>query len=280
MTLLDAILGLVGLLLWINWRSIDLSPTAHAPSLSLLSTLRRAEVQPEKRWVSLTLLLVLLIGRPLLYWQIGPSIGWTPGLRLGPVSLAFRSDYLGRMFLFSFLGFGWVLVRFHFFLALLCVLHHRLPDTVSFQRFVRAHLGWLGRRHWVLQLLLPLVVFALLWGLLNPAFVRLGLLPRNQGLAHTLQQSVLVSCGLLLSLSTPVIGTLALHVLNSYVYLGHHEFWNYINVTARQLLRPIQAVPLTIARVDFAPILIAISIGFAAQAAGQGVVVLYRKLPF
>jgi uncharacterized protein YggT (Ycf19 family) len=53
-----------------------------------------------------------------------------------------------------------------------------------------------------------------------------------------------------------VIGAvLVLSIVSSYVYLGNAPFWNYINATAQQLLRPFQILPLRLGQVDLAPVL-------------------------
>jgi uncharacterized protein YggT (Ycf19 family) len=50
----------------------------------------------------------------------------------------------------------------------------------------------------------------------------------------------------------PVI--LFLHLIVSYVYLGNSPFWEYVGITSRRMLLPLNRFPLRSGRVDFAPL--------------------------
>ena len=70
---------------------------------------------------------------------------------------------------------------------------------------------------------------------------------------------------------------LTLHLLNSYIYFGRHPVWNYVDVTAKTLLRPLKKIPLRIGKADFAPI-VGIALTFlVAEFAGHGLSILYKK---
>ena len=112
MAIFDLILNFTGLLLWLKWR--DKGHELSAPRVSLIVTLKKTGPRPTHSWF-LAALVILLIVRPVLYWQLGPAAKWTPQIWFGVIPLPFRADYLGRMFLFSFLSFGAALV---FFLSL------------------------------------------------------------------------------------------------------------------------------------------------------------------
>src|SRR3954470_23795001 len=105
MPLIDFILNIAGLLLWLNWLSINFDPLNRATAASLIGTLKKADASGPKRWKFLAGLVSLLLLRALIYWQVGAAVNWTPSLQLGFVDLSFRSDYLGRMLLFSLFSF-------------------------------------------------------------------------------------------------------------------------------------------------------------------------------
>src|SRR5437870_5797493 len=102
--LLNLLLNVVALLLWFNWRSGGLK-TPLPGTVSLAATLQRVEIIEPQRWFSFGCLLALLLIRPLLYCQIGSKVNWTARLDLTAITLPFRSDLLGRMYLFSTLSF-------------------------------------------------------------------------------------------------------------------------------------------------------------------------------
>src|SRR5262249_5426299 len=105
MSFIDAILNFVALLLWVSWRSLSFDPLVKAQPLSLASTVKRTEPPVFSRWHFLAALGALLLLRGLLYWQIGPAVNWVPNLKLGAISIFFRSDSPGRILLFSLLSF-------------------------------------------------------------------------------------------------------------------------------------------------------------------------------
>jgi hypothetical protein len=158
MSLIDFILNLVGLMLWLNWQA-KLLPVSGQPGTSLISTLRPAG-PPRPRIYYLGVLAVLLMARALFYWQVGQPIHWLPRLPLGPITLSFRSDLLGRMVLFSFLSFGVALGIFYLWLLLLSWVNAAAEGEMG-QRVVRAYLGKLDRWPSVIKLILPLTVTGL-----------------------------------------------------------------------------------------------------------------------
>jgi uncharacterized protein YggT (Ycf19 family) len=252
MSLLDFILNVAGLLLWLNWRTAP--PVVKMPGEMAGWVQPRRATAPQGRWLYLLGLVVLLAGRSVFYRQVGPQLDWCPGIRLGLVHLFFRSDYFGRMLLFSCFSFAATLGLFYLFLLTLSLLNSSLPEADPAQRLVRWHLGALGRWPNVVKLLLPMLVTVIVWGAVNPLLSRMDLLPKETPW-HLLAQGAVI--GLLASyfvLKFLVAGFLILHLLNSYVYLGDFAFWNFVNATARGLLRPLQWLPLRIGRVDLAPV--------------------------
>src|SRR6476620_3160728 len=118
MNLIDWILNLAGLFLWIDWRSGTLARQPRPP-LSLASAVRPAERRLPAEFGSLAVLAFILLVRPCFYYSIGSKLGWTPQLDLLAISLPWRSDLLGRMYLYSTISF---LLTLGFFYAAMFLL--------------------------------------------------------------------------------------------------------------------------------------------------------------
>ncbi len=277
MSLIDLILNVVGLVLWLNWRAIPLTVQA-PPGTSLASTLRRAG-PPRPRVYYLAGLIVLLAGRALIYWQLGGQIGWVARIPLGPTTVGFRSDVLGRMMLFSVCSFGVALGIFYLCLLLLSWINGPVADTEPGQRVVRAQLGLFDRWPGAMKLLLPLLFTSSLWCLLNPWLARLGLVPSQaQSEWRVLAQGAIIGLAAYLALKFFLVGILALHMFSSYVYLGELPFWSFVNTTAHSLLRPLQWLPLRAGRVDFAPVIAMLLLLFTAPFSQRGLTQLFQRL--
>jgi uncharacterized protein YggT (Ycf19 family) len=277
MSLIDFILNVAGLLLWLNWRAIPFAVPAR-PGNSLASTLRPAD-RPPPRVYYLAGLIALLGVRAVVYWQLGAQVEWIPRIPLGPVTVWFRSDVLGRMFLFSLFSFGVTLGFFYLCLLLLSWVHAQTTDTDPAQRLVRALLGSLDRWPAAMKLLLPLVFTALVWCLLHPLMVKLRIVPPDVNSPWiVVAQGAVIGMAAYLVLKFFLVAVLALHLLNSYVYLGEFPFWNFVNVTARDLLRPITWIPLQAGKIDFAPAFAIVVVLVSAQFSQQALTQLYQKL--
>jgi uncharacterized protein YggT (Ycf19 family) len=72
---------------------------------------------------------------------------------------------------------------------------------------------------------------------------------------------------------------LILFVLSSYVYLGNQPFWNYVALTGRNMIRPFDAIPLRVGKIDFAPVVTLALVFLASHYAQFGLILLYRRLP-
>lgn len=277
MSLIDFILNVAGLVLWLNWRAIPLTVQA-PPGVSLASALRRAG-PPRPRLYYLAGLIVLLAGRALLYWQLGGPIRWDARIPLGPTTVWFRSDVLGRMALFSVCSFGVALGIFYLCLLLLSWINGPVAETEPGQRLVRAHLGLLDRWPSAIKLLLPLLFTATAWCLLHPWMARAGLVPQN---AHAgwrvLAQGMVLGLAAYLALKFFLAGIFVLHLLSSLVYLGELPLWSFVNTTARGLLRPLQWLPLRAGKIDFAPILAMALVLCAAPFSQRLLTQLYQRL--
>ena len=279
MPLIDLILNLAGLLLWLNCRSLSFDPLAKTLPITLVGTLRRAEPPRVRGWHLLMALIGLLLGRALLYWQIGPAVNWTPKLPLGAIAISFRSDYLSRMLLFSALSFAVTLAVFYLCLLLLSMLNGRSREGDPFQRLMRLHLGRIDNWPWPAKLLLPLVLAALLWLLFSPVLTHWKIIPSALSARHRIEQAIVIGFGAYLPWRYVIGALLALCLISSYVYLGNHWFWNFIGSTGRNLLVPLRWLPLRLGKIDFAPIVGIALVFIAGEFAEHGLTRLYERLP-
>jgi uncharacterized protein YggT (Ycf19 family) len=279
MSLIDFILNIAGVLLWFNWRAVRFDPLVKTTPATLTGTLRRAEPSRFRRWHLLAALAGLLLARAFVYWQISSAINWTATLELGAIALSFRSDFFGRTLLFSLCSFAFAIAVFFFWLLLLSLLKRPGGESDSLQRLVRLQLGRVDNwPRWV-KAALPLAVVSCLWWLASWPLSQWTIVPRPISPVHRLEQALVIGLAGYLAWKYLIVGVLTLHVVNSYVYFGKHAFWNYLNAVARQLLRPLDRVPLRIGKVDFVPILIIALVLILARLLETGLTMLYAKLP-
>jgi len=278
MAFVDFILNLAGLLLWVNWRSAAVDPLSQLTPASLVGTLRRAEPKRSWRWPFLFALAGLLFARGWLYWQIGSAVNWTPRLQLGSISISFRSDFLSRTVLFSVISFGALLFVFYLWLMLLSLVNGNGAASDPLLKLVRMQLGWVGQWPWPVKLFLPFLVAALLWMGITPLLAKWSIIPPARSTPHRLEQAGAIGLSVYLSWKYLIGVVLGLYLLNSYVYLGRHWFWNFISVTGRNLLLPLSWLPLRLGKIDFSPLVGIAIISFAAEFAERGLTQLYGRL--
>ena len=277
MSIFDLILSLAGLLLWLNWRAIRVE--APRSLTAPLGHMLKPAGPSRKKSGYLIILVALLVVRAILYWQIGTASHWTPLVPFGPVTLAFRSDFFWRIFLFSFVSFGFTLAIFYLSLLLLSLVNGGIPDADPQQKWVRLHLGWFESWPWFLRMLLPPLAAGVVWYLLNPLLQHAGIGPAPRSFLQLVQQGAVIGLGSCFVWKYLIAGILVLHLVNSYVYLGNHPFWTYINATARTFLRPLSIVPLQVARIDFAPVVAIALVFLTAELGARGLAWLFPKLP-
>jgi uncharacterized protein YggT (Ycf19 family) len=282
MSWVDFILNLAGLLLWLSWRSVRLDPFAKTTPATLAGTLRRAEPHRLRRWHFLAALGGLLLLRAVLYWQVGSAADWTPNLHLHAVgrTIPFRSDSWWRMLVFSFLSFGATLGLFYLWLLFPSLVIERSAEPDPVQKLVRMQLGRVDRWPWLLRLSLPLVVTFLVWYGVSALLAGMTVIPPAISKAQRFQQAVVVGVGSYLSWEYLIGGLLAIHLVSSYVYLGSQPFWNWVATMARSLLTPLRGVPLTLGKLDFAPLIGLALVFFVGQLAERGLSWLYARVPF
>jgi uncharacterized protein YggT (Ycf19 family) len=278
MNVLDFVLNCAALLLWLNWWSRGLS-IPRAGGIALVRTLRRAEPLRRDRWTSPLVLVAMLLIRAIVYWQVGAATHWTPRLTLVAINVPFRSDSLGRMLLFSFFSFLVFGGAFYFCAVLISALNHKLPAADPWQAFFRALLGPIDRFPRWFKFLLPFFVGIFFWIGVGPWLSSLGVQVPVKSFGHRVQEAVLVGISSWLAWKYAVAVVLVLHVVTSYVYFGAAPFWKFITETARNLLRPLEILPLRLGRVDFAPIVVLAVAFTVAELLARFLPRFYARLP-
>jgi uncharacterized protein YggT (Ycf19 family) len=274
MFLIDLILNLAGLLLWISWRAVPFDPLTKIRPATLTGTLRRAEPTRVRPWHFLLALLVLLLVRSSGYWWIGSWAVWSGSVPFGAITISFKAvpDWHGllRMLIFSFASFASALMTFIISLVLLSLIHPRSSDADICHRFVRIQLGPVHGWSWPFKLLFPFIAVTMLWQPANYLLASAGIIPPALSWLHRIEQ------GLVLGLSSYLVGkftvcaVLALHLINSYIHLGLHPIWNYLNTTAKLLLVPLNRFPLRLGKVDFTPLVGIVIVFIVAEFAENG----------
>ena len=279
MNLVDFLLNIAVLLLWLNWRSFKIvrAPQPGGPGFS--SVLKQATPPGYPRIVYLFWLLVLLAARTWFYWRIGSGVRWVPSLDLGVITLPFKSISLRLMALYSVGSFAVAFVVFYLWLVLISIVNRSSPDTDWWQRLVRLHLGWVESWPMLAKLLVPWLLAACLWYLVHPGLVALGLVVPVKSTLHLWEQGLLLGMGTFIAWKYVIGVVLLIHVVNTYLYLGNYELWQFINGTARNLLLPIRWLPLRVGQIDFAPVVAIALVFLAAQGVEHGLGYLFARLP-
>lgn len=254
MALLDFLLNCACLLLWLSWQSRRLAPVGRRPGVSLAFTVKRAETSAGSQWRSLLVLAFILLARAIVYLEVSPKTDWTPRLRLGAIVLHFRSDMLSRTLLYSLLSFLLLLFAFYASLCLVAAVNRRVPATDLWNNAVQAHLGRLARLpEWAL-LALPFASAFALWLAGAPLLARLDVLAAPRSFPQLAAEAVIIGANAWLVLRYAIVATLATHMLSTYVYLGSAPIWNFVSLTATNLLRPLRWLPLRSGRLDLLPL--------------------------
>jgi hypothetical protein len=289
MHVIDFILNIAGLLLWVSWRAIHLTPIGR-PGTSLVATLRHT-APPRSRWIYLLALVGLLMFRAVVYWQLAPAILWTPRILLGLVAIPFRNNlpmFFGYMTLYSFLSFGLILLLFYVCLLVLSCLNSNLPENDPYHRFVQLHLGFVEAFPKTIKLLLPFVISILLWYLLYQLLVSVKMATPTKTIL-LIGQGTLLGLALYAQLINLALFILCLYLIDSYVFVGNFLFLEFIHGTGDNLLRPIRQhwLPLCLGKIDLAaPMAIALLIvipnlyAMFATRYGWSLEALFRRLSY
>jgi len=257
---IDFILNVAGLLLWLNWRSVRLDPFNRGIPATLAGTVRRAEPMRLKRWHFLAALAGLLLIRANFYEHIGPAVNWTPKLNLTVVMPAFPltvrgHDFFLSAFLFSVASFVRLLVVFYFWLLAIAVFNRHETNPAPLQKLLLQQLGRVARWPLFIQLILPIFIIAGLWALFHPLLIYIGVTTHLRSNALLLAQGAVVSLIVYLTLKFLLLAFLSVHLIVTYVFLGTNPVWEFINTTSRNMLAPLNRLPLRFGKIDLAPVI-------------------------
>ncbi|HEV2330599.1 MAG TPA: hypothetical protein VGY56_17600 [Verrucomicrobiae bacterium] len=268
MSWVDFILNIAGLLLWLNWRAGTIDPLSRRTPATLVGTLRQAAPSRGGRWNLPLFLGALLFCRAILYWQIGSALRWAGTLNLGVISPAFfmKSDGFGQALLFSVLSFLVALGVLYSCLLLLSLL--KGPKPVH--DFIRMQLGRIDDWPTAVKLASPLVVTAVGWWAASWGLVRLHVMPHPVAPAARTEEALIIGAQGYLIWEYPAVALLVLHLLNNYIYFGRHPIWNYTDVTANTLLRPLKWLPMRIGKLDLTPVAGIVIVILAAEYSERG----------
>ena len=277
MSLIDFILNVAGILLWLNWRSVHSDPFMRGRPATLSGTLRRAQPVRVKRWHFLAALVALLFLRGIFYQQIGPAVNWTAKLDLYFVVLTFHEAFFIPAQLFSLLSFARDFLIFYFWLLCLAAINRDESGSDPIQKMISVQLGRLARWPRVAQILAPIFLVGVLWVAAHPALVYAGVTSRAHSNLTLAGQSLLVGIALVLSLKYLLPVFLALHLIASYVYLGRSPVWDFIALTARYILAPLDRFSLRAGKIDLAPLIGIALILLLLQALPNGVLIFLDR---
>jgi uncharacterized protein YggT (Ycf19 family) len=250
MALIDLILNVAGLILWFNWRAARGDSLARTTGITSRPTPSSVLV----RWVLAGVLVGLICGRAIFYRLLGPEVEWTANLDLGAITLFFRADQLWLMMLYSALSFVRALVLGYSWLLAVSIINRNSPATDSISRLVRGQLGSIVGWPTCVQLALPLAFAAAAWPALHALLSYVKVAGPLPAFAPLMLQSCLIGLGIYLSLKFLIPALLLADLLARYIYFGRSPFWDFLNTTARNILFPLQRLPLRIGKVDFAPL--------------------------
>jgi hypothetical protein len=255
MSVIDFILNLVCLMLWLNWRATRLDPLVRPSAATLVGTLRRADPYRLRPWYFLSALPALLLLRAWIYWKIGPAVDWTPRLDLGVIALPFRSDLFRTALWFSLLGFVRILLIFYCWMLVLSAVNLKAAALDPILRMIRLQLGRVaGLPAWI-QIMIPLFLVSGLWAAFQPVLIQAGITNRAHSNLHLLERCLLIGVSIYFSLKYLLPAILLAHLISSYVYLGPNPLWTFVGTTSRNLLAPLNWLPLRFRRLDLAPVI-------------------------
>ena len=104
-------------------------------------------------------------------------------------------------------------------------------------------------------------------------------MPPAESWPHLLEQALVLGIGMYPPARHVFGVVLGLHLLNTYVYLGGHPVWNFVNAAGKRMLAPLKPLPLRLGRMDFAP-LVGIAVVYAlAELLETGLRLLFARLP-
>jgi len=277
MALLNLLLDLVALVLFLSGLGVGTRMPTHRAG-TLLSNLKLAESTRGRRWPLFAALAALLLLRPWFYSSVAEVSGWIPSWDPVPATVPFRPDFPSRLLVFSVVSFAWTLLQFLSWILFAAALSRMTREPSAWNRFFHDMLGPYSRMPAVLMIVLPAVGGALFWAAMALPFQAIGILPPIRSWEHLALQSGLVGLGVWVAGSWMVCGLLILRLINSYVYLGTHPFWDFVHQVGGALLRPVEWIPARIGKLDLTALVAAALVAAGARAAELGLTHLYLHL--
>ncbi len=264
---LDLLFNLLVVSLWLSWRGFGTFPAKHSAG-TLAGNLRPVETKPPKRWVSLLAAIGIVLGRPIIYSQLGRELDWVALWSPGPVTLAFRSDLFYRILCYSVFSAIWTVILAYSWLLALAALGHSKKEQDPIARLLRLELSPLSRFPAGLGVLATVLAGSLLWLAAGPLSSRVAVGAPIRSPLQLAEQAVIVGFGVLPSLRLPLMALCAAKAVLRHAYFGPHPFWLFIEHAGDRLCRPFAA--LKTGRWDFSPLAALIVISLAARLLGFG----------
>lgn len=277
MALLNLLLDLVSLVLLLSGLGVGTRMPAHRAG-TLLSNLKLAESSRGRRWPLFAALAGVLLLRPWFYSSVAEVSGWIPSWDPVPAMVPFRPDFPSRLLLFSGVSFAWTLLQFLSWILLAAALARATREPSAWNRFFQDMLGPFSRMPTALMIILPALGGALFWMALALPLQAVGILPPLRSWQPLALQAGLVGLGVWVTASWMLCGLLLLRLVNSYVYLGTHPFWDFIHQVGGALLRPVEWIPARLGKLDLTPLVAAALVAVAARGAEHGLTHLYLHL--
>jgi uncharacterized protein YggT (Ycf19 family) len=254
MSLIDFILNVAGILLSLNWRSATSDPFLRGTPATLAGTVRRAQPVRVKRWHYLAIVLGLLFLRALFYRYVGPAVNWTAKLDFYFVVLTFQEAHFLSALTFSVVSFLRAFMVCYFWLITLAAINRNSGSSDPLQKMISLQIGRISRWPGFVQVIGTILVVAVLWLALHPLLVYVDATNRVRSYWSLSGQGLLVGIALLISLKYLLPVILALYLTSSYVYFGKSPLWDFLSLTARNLLAGMRISWMRMGKVDLAPV--------------------------
>lgn len=277
MALLNLLLDLIALVLLLTGLGVGNRMPAHRAG-TLLGNLTLAQSSHARRWPLFAGLATVLFLRPFLYAPLAEVSGWVPEWNPLPASVPFRADFLNRLLVFSLVSFAWTLLQFLSWMLFASALARGTRDPSVWNRFFGDMIGSLSRLPTVVMLLIPPAAGALVWITVSAPLQWMSILPQFRSWQHLGFQAGLIGAGVWISGGWMLCGLLLLRLINTYVYLGTHPFWDFVHQVGGVLVRPLEWLPARIGKLDLTALAGALLIGAATRGAEIGLTELYLRL--
>lgn len=250
----NSILNLLGWLLWAAAFVVPRYAVASSKPLTLLSTLRAETPQTRGRFLLLIALVILIGARALAYWNFSPSTAHRLSMDFGNLILNFQSNSLMHMMAYSIGTFLAFLYVYYVWVLCLSMRTRQTSRIDSIQNLINQQLGFAASWHPCVKILIGGLLGAGLWFAFGMSMIGIKVLSEEGSWTMLFWQSMLMVASFWVSFLLVILAVIALHFVNSYVYLGQRAMWDFIDETAKLYLSIFRRLPLIVGRFDFAPL--------------------------